>query len=67
MWEWSDQLEAIKEQIERYRKQLIRTTVHHGLNSPETLRLSELLDQLVLEYQRILAEREKTLKSRDSR
>ena len=54
-WNGVVKLMVIKEQIERYRKQLIQSAVNHGLDSPETLRISMLLDQLVIKYQRIIA------------
>ncbi|WNS82267.1 aspartyl-phosphate phosphatase Spo0E family protein [Domibacillus sp. DTU_2020_1001157_1_SI_ALB_TIR_016] len=37
--------------INNLRQRMITAGLQHGLNSPETLRYSEQLDELILQYQ----------------
>ena len=40
--------------IESYRQEMIQIGASTGFNSPETIRISQMLDQLILKYQQLL-------------
>ncbi|WP_423991325.1 Spo0E family sporulation regulatory protein-aspartic acid phosphatase [Mesobacillus sp.] len=50
-------MEAAKENllmtIESYRQEMIKLGVASGFNSPETIKISQMLDQLIIKYQQM--------------
>lgn len=39
--------------IESYRQEMIKLGVASGFNSPETLKISQMLDKLIIRYQQL--------------
>lgn len=49
----SDNIEALTKEIEQKRRQMLETASVQGMGSDKTLEVSQELDALILEYQKI--------------
>jgi hypothetical protein len=47
--------EILQGQIEMFREKLYMTSMEYGVNSPETLCISQRLNELILKYQKLVS------------